>query len=196
MKLVSLLLGLLISLSIQSPLNIGLSQLLQDSSVHFPQKDGILILTTQTIDEAINTYPKLAVLMFTPWCPHCKAFYPEIAKALKTKEMKKLGVVFGRVDVEYNEKVGNDYKIRGMPTVIYFENGKQKEIYGGGRTSEKIVEWFYKKLVSKTHLLKSLDEIKAYEKPSEHRFIYFGKDEKKIKEFEKFIEENDSHLSV
>ena len=193
MKSFILILSLLISsaLSFQSCLNIDYKELLHEGSVHFPQKDGILILTSETIDEAIKTYPRLAILMFAPWCPHCKALYPEMAAALKDPLMKKMGVSFGRVDVEYNSKVQSDYDVRGMPTVIYFENGVKKEIYGGGRTADKIIEWFYKRLISKTHNLESLEEIKAYEKPKEHKFIYFGNDPKRIKEYEEFIETED-----
>ena len=190
MKIFSFILVSLIYLSIQK-LNLEYyQQLLRDAPVYFPQKDGVLILTSETIEEALKIYPKLAVLFYAPWCPHCKALYPEIVSALKNDEMKKMGVVFGRVDIEYNKKVGNDFKVYGMPTVLYFENGERKEVYGGGRTANSIVEWFYKRLVSKTHLLKSLDEIKAFERPSEHKFVYFGKNPEKIKEYEKFI---DSH---
>ena len=191
MKSFVLVLSLLISLSFQSCLNVDFKQLLQDASVHFPQKDGILILTTETIDEAIKVHPRLAILFFAPWCPHCKALYPEMAEALKNPELKKMGVVFGRVDIEYNTKVQEDYQIHGMPTVIYFENGAKKEVFGGGRTADKIVEWFYKRLVSKTHKLETLEEIKAYEKPRGQKFIYFGKDPKRIKEYEEFIETRD-----
>ena len=189
MKIFSFILGIIFCLSIESSLNVDFSQLLKDTMVHFPQKDGVLILTTQTIDEALKTYPKLAILFFTPWCPHCKAFYPEIVEALKSNEMKKMGVVFGKVDIEYNQKTAEDFNIYGMPTVLYFENGIKKEVYNGGRNAKNIVEWFYKRLISKYHLLKSLEEIKTYENPNEHRFIYFGNDKKKISEYEKFIDE-------
>ena len=189
MKMFSFILGIIFCLSIESSLNVDFSQLLKDTMFHFPQKDGVLILTTQTIDEALKTYPKLAILFFTPWCPHCKAFYPEIVEALKNNEMKKMGIVFGRVDIEYNQKVAEDFKIYGMPTVLYFENGVKKEVYSGGRNAKSIVEWFYKRLISKYHLLKSLEEIRTYENPNEHRFIYFGNDKKKISEYEKFIDE-------
>ena len=186
MKLFSFVLGIIICLSYET---FDYRQLLKDTSVHFPQKDGVLILTTETIDEALKTYPKLAVLFFTPWCPHCKAFYPEMVKALENKEMKKMGVVFGRVDIEYNQKVAETFNVYGMPTVIYFENGAKKETYGGGRDSDSIVEWFYKRIVSKHHLLKSLNEIKEFENPHRHKFVYFGNDKKKIAEYEKFIDE-------
>ena len=196
MKCFSLLLSLLISLSLafNSCLNVDYLELLRDAPVHFPQKDGILILTSETIDEAIKTYPRLAVLMFAPWCPHCKALYPEMASALKDPLMKKMGVVFGRVDIEYNTKVQEDYNIRGMPTVIYFENGERKEVYGGGRTADSIIEWFYKRLISKTHNLESLEEIKEYENPKSEKFIYFGKEPKRIKEYEDFISTRDDIL--
>ena len=119
MKSFVLVLSLLISLSFQSCLNVDFKQLLQDASVHFPQKDGILILTTETIDEAIKVHPRLAILFFAPWCPHCKALYPEMAEALKNPELKKMGVVFGRVDIEYNSKVQEDYQIHLFLYLFY-----------------------------------------------------------------------------
>ena len=122
-----------LTLSFKSSLNIYYKKLLKDSIFHFPQKDGSLILTSETIDEALKTYTKFAILIFAPWGPHCKALYPEMAKALEIPLMKKLGVVFGRVDIKYNEKVQTDYEVYGLPTVIYFENGDKKEIYGGGK---------------------------------------------------------------
>ena len=126
MKLFAFILAALVYLSIQKLDLEYYNQLLRDAKVYFPQKDGVLILTSETIDEALKLYPKLAVLMYAPWCPHCKALYPEIVEALKNDEMKKMGVVFGRVDIEYNSKIRDDYKVYGMPTVLYFENEKQQ----------------------------------------------------------------------
>ena len=194
MKLFPIVFGIIVYLSFETSLKVDFEKLLKESSVHFPQKEGILILTSETIDEAIKTYPKLAILMYAPWCPHCKALYPEIVKSMKSKEMKQMGVVFGRVDIEYNMKVAEDYKISGMPTVIYFENGKEKEIYGGGRHSDAIIEWFYKRTISKEHVLNSLDEIKKYENPEVKRFIYFGNNPKNLKEYEKFIDEEGNFI--
>ena len=194
MKLISFIFGVIICLSIESSLNINFNELLKDSSVNFPKKDGVLILTSETLEEAIKTYPRLAILMFAPWCPHCKALYPEIGIALKDNDFQNMGVVFGKVDIEYNSKVATDYNVRGMPTIIYFENGKKKEIYNGGRTSDGIVEWFYKRIVSKEHILNSLKDIKSYENPSERRLIYFGNDPKNLKEYEKFIDTHEGTI--
>ena len=192
MKLQTLLLPLLISFSIEAGLKFNFQELIKDSPISFPQKDGILILTSETFDEAIKTYPHIAILFYATWCPHCKALYPEIVMALKTQEMQKMGLVFGRVDIEFQEKVREEYGVNGMPTVIYFENGKRKEYYGGGRDKNGIVEWFYKRLISKTHPVNSLKDIKEYENPKTHKFIYFGNDVKKIEEYEKFIKHHDS----
>jgi len=194
MKLFFFIVVIIICISIESSLIFDYKSLLNDFSVYFPKKDGILILTSETIEEAVKTYPKLAILMYTPWCPFCKRLYPEIVSSLKTEIMKKMGLVFGRIDIEYNDKVQDFYKVYGMPTILYFENGEQKETYDGGRDSQSLIEWFYKRIISKTHLLTSLEEIKAYENPKEQKFIYFGNNPQKIKEYEKFIEDEKNRL--
>lgn len=193
MKQFLLILCLLIGLSIQANLKFDFQQLLNESPVSFPSKDGVMILTSETIDEAIKTYPRLVILFFAPWCPHCKSFYPEMALAAQSQEMEKMKVKFAKLDVDYHTSIAEKFQISGMPTIFFFNNGEKID-YDGGRDKDSIIEWFYKKLISKTHPIKSLEDIKQYEKPKKHRFIYFGEDKEKIEKYETFAMEKNSYL--
>lgn len=52
-------------------------------------KDDVMILTDQTIQEAIDEFPLILIKFFAPWCGHCKNLaptYAEIARYMSLSE--------------------------------------------------------------------------------------------------------------
>jgi thioredoxin 1 len=65
---------------------------------------------------------KTLVLFYASWCPDCQFFLPifsSIAAKFKGTAMK------ARIDEDKNPMWG-DYKIKRVPTLVLFENGKEK----------------------------------------------------------------------
>ena len=54
--------------------------------------------------------------------------------------------------------MAEEYGVQGFPTLKFFKNGEPKE-YGGGRTSETIVNWVEKKSGTPTVALSTLEEL-------------------------------------
>jgi hypothetical protein len=48
--------------------------------------------------------------------------------------------MLGQVDATEEKDLASKYNVKGFPTLVWFEDGKESE-YDGGRTSETIVEW-------------------------------------------------------
>lgn len=71
---------------------------------------------------------KCLVLFYASWCPDCARFMP-IFDSLPAKA--KLPLLKARIDKDENT-IWEDYKIERVPTVVFFENGKEK-----GRAEEK-----------------------------------------------------------
>lgn len=74
------------------------------------------------------------IIRFTAsWCQPCKA----LAKNLEGAE---LGIPIEVVDIDVNSELAVEYGIRGVPTLVLNDGGKQKRLVGV-HSLEKIREW-------------------------------------------------------
>ena len=84
---------------------------------------------------------KVAVLFYAGWCPDCTAFMPDFDAAAAKSKVK---VAKARIDEDENP-IWDDYEIERVPTVVLFEDGKEKmraEEKGGkidGKKLEKML---------------------------------------------------------
>ena len=65
---------------------------------------------------------KCIVLFYASWCPDCTRFMP-VFEAAASKA--KVPALKARIDEDGNP-IWEDYKIEVVPTVVLFENGKEK----------------------------------------------------------------------
>lgn len=82
----------------------------------------------------------ILTMFYAPWCGHCKRMKPEFASA--ASEVKTQFVLAG-MDVDTPDAYGirQEFNITGFPTIVYFEKGRKKFEYGGGRDKDGILEW-------------------------------------------------------
>ncbi|UWQ57849.1 thioredoxin TrxC [Leisingera caerulea] len=75
---------------------------------------------------------------WAPWCGPCRSMAPEFAKAAKT-----LGVTarLVKLNTQDHASTGARYRIRGIPTLIAFERGKEKKRQAGAMRQGQIVAW-------------------------------------------------------
>ena len=79
--------------------------------------------TPASFDDALKKAgAKLVVVDFAAeWCGPCKRLAPQLEELAKNTPK----ALFYKVDVDENGDTAEKYEVTGMPTIIFFKNGKK-----------------------------------------------------------------------
>lgn len=75
----------------------------------------------KTFQELIDGNTPVLVDFFATWCGPCKMMQPILEDTAKTLGEK---VKIVKVDVDKNPLAASKFQVRGVPTLILFQNGK------------------------------------------------------------------------
>lgn len=79
-------------------------------------------VSLDTWDKEVLKSPNVVMVDFwASWCSPCKIVAPTIAELAKEYEGK---VKFVKVNTDENQNLATRYKIRGIPTLMFFKNGE------------------------------------------------------------------------
>ncbi|CAM9645545.1 unnamed protein product [Pylaiella littoralis] len=129
-----------------------------------PTEDGVLVLDSSNIADAIAQNPTLMIEFYAPWCGHCKKLAPEYVKAAET--LAKDDLKIAKVDCDQHKDVAQEYGVGGFPTLKLFKDGKVTD-YGGGRTADAITKYILKKSGPPAQTLTTKAEATEFEASAE-----------------------------
>lgn len=80
----------------------------------------------------------LVVDFWAPWCGPCRMMAPEFSKAAQTLNGQARLV---KLNTEDHQQAGMRYNIRGIPTMVAFERGREAKRQSGALREAQIVGW-------------------------------------------------------
>jgi thioredoxin 1 len=90
-----------------------------------------------SFNEIIQSDKPVLVDFFATWCGPCQMLAP-ILKDVKTNLGERISII--KIDVDKNQAVAAQYQVRGVPTMILFQNGKQLWRQSGVLSKEEIIK--------------------------------------------------------
>lgn len=92
-------------------------------------------LHEQNFSQEISNKNIALVDFYADWCGPCQMLSPLIDEIAKERE----DIVVGKVNVDEEGLLASDYGVMSIPTLIVFENGKEKARLVGVRPKEEIL---------------------------------------------------------
>lgn len=75
-----------------------------------------------SFDNLIKSEKPVLIDFHATWCGPCKVLGP-ILKEVKENLGDRISII--KIDVDKNQQIASQYQVRGVPTMILFQEGKQ-----------------------------------------------------------------------
>jgi thioredoxin 1 len=92
----------------------------------------------------INTEKPVLIDFYATWCGPCKMLAP-VLKQVKEELGDTIKII--KIDTDKNQDLSARYQIKGVPTMILFQNGKQLWRQSGLLTKEQIIDTIINKSI-------------------------------------------------
>ena len=90
-----------------------------------------------SFNQIIQSDQPVLVDFFATWCGPCQMLAP-ILKEVKANLGERISII--KIDVDKNQAVAAQYQVRGVPTMILFQNSKQLWRQSGVMSKEDIIK--------------------------------------------------------
>lgn len=97
------------------------------------------IRSVEDFEQTIQNNPDVLMEFYASWCPHCKAFAPDLAEASHLLESDHVTVA--RTEIDTFEDLANEYNVESIPTLTFFKNGSLVAESAGQRSVQGVLDF-------------------------------------------------------
>lgn len=97
----------------------------------------INIIKMSNFSSIIKSDKPVLIDFFATWCGPCKMLGP-VLKEVKDTLGDRISIL--KIDVDKNQQIAAQYQVRGVPTMILFQNSKQLWRQSGVLNKEDIIK--------------------------------------------------------
>ena len=97
---------------------------------------------SNSFENIIKSEKPVLIDFFATWCGPCKMLAP-ILKQVKESLGERVTIL--KIDVDKNQELSSKYQVRGVPTMILFQNGKQLWRQSGVLNKDEIIKTIVEK---------------------------------------------------
>jgi thioredoxin 1 len=88
-------------------------------------------------NDIINSEKPVLVDFFATWCGPCQMLLP-VLNQVKDSLQERITII--KIDVDKNQELTQKHQVRGVPTMMLFQEGKQLWRQSGVLTKEEIIK--------------------------------------------------------
>lgn len=107
------------------------------NSKEVPTSKHIKHLTNKNFKTGIRK-GKVLVDFWAPWCAPCKYLTPVLNEIAEGDH----GVTVAKVNTDQNQQIAKKQKIRSLPTLVLYEDGKEQKRVSGVKSKKAILKEF------------------------------------------------------
>ena len=109
----------------------------------------VRFLTLKTVkmsnfENIIQSEKPVLIDFFATWCGPCKMLAP-ILKEVKDSLGDRISIL--KIDVDKNQELASKYQVRGVPTMVLYQNGKQLWRQSGVLSKDQILKTILEKTI-------------------------------------------------
>jgi len=108
-----------------------------------PDSPKVKILTDQNFANKIKSGMVL-VDFWAAWCGPCKLMAPVLNEVAETVDNK---VTIAKLNVDEHRTTASNFKIRSIPTMILFKNGKEITRFTGVKSKDTVLKEIERRLI-------------------------------------------------